>query len=90
MVRDPGHPDFRRADDRHGQHARTGKSTRTLKTYLRNKTFIMVTHRTTLLPLVDRLDAPHQGPSSTADGPRDEVLRRLGRPARPVRRTPMS
>lgn len=48
-----------------------------LKTYLRNKTFIMVTHRTTLLPLVDRLVLLTKG-RVTADGPRDEILRRLG------------
>ncbi|QQS57967.1 MAG: type I secretion system permease/ATPase [Alphaproteobacteria bacterium] len=48
-----------------------------LKTYLRNKTFIMVTHRTTLLPLVERLILLTKG-RLAADGPRDEVLRRLG------------
>lgn len=48
-----------------------------LKVYLKDKTFIMVTHRTTLLPLVQRLVLLTKG-RLTADGPRDEILRRLG------------
>lgn len=48
-----------------------------LKTYLKNKTFILVTHRTTLLPLVNRLVLLTRG-KITADGPRDEILRALG------------
>lgn len=48
-----------------------------LKSYLRGKTFIMVTHRTTLLPLVERLVLMTKG-RVTADGPRDEILRLLG------------
>lgn len=48
-----------------------------LKNYIRDKTFIMVTHRTTLLPLVERLILLTKG-RLTADGPRDEILRRLG------------
>lgn len=48
-----------------------------LKQYIKDKTFVMVTHRTTLLPLVDRLvlmDAGH----IVLDGPRDAVLKKLG------------
>lgn len=47
-----------------------------LKSYLEKRTFIMVTHRTTLLPLVDRLVLLEQG-RILADGPRDNVMQRL-------------
>ena len=47
-----------------------------LKKYLEGRTFIMVTHRTTLLPLVDRLILLDRG-KIVADGPRDEVLKRI-------------
>ncbi|MCB9974528.1 MAG: type I secretion system permease/ATPase [Rhodospirillales bacterium] len=56
---------------------------RNLKTYLKDKTFILVTHRTTLLPLVDRLVLLTRG-RITSDGPRDEILHALGAgPAHP-------
>lgn len=47
-----------------------------LATYLKDKTFIMVTHRTTLLPLVDRLVVMDNG-RVVGDGPRDEILKKL-------------
>lgn len=48
-----------------------------LAEYIKDKTFIMITHRTTLLPLVDRLVLVDSG-RILADGPRDEVLHKLG------------
>ncbi|MDP7222011.1 MAG: ATP-binding cassette domain-containing protein [Alphaproteobacteria bacterium] len=44
--------------------------------YIQNKTFIMITHRTTLLPLVNRLIFMDNG-QVAADGPRDEILLKL-------------
>lgn len=43
---------------------------------LREATLLLVTHRTAMLPLVDRLVVMDQG-RLVMDGPRDEVLRRL-------------
>ena len=39
-------------------------------------TMLLVTHRTAMLPLVDRLVVLDQG-MVVADGPRDEILRQL-------------
>jgi len=47
-----------------------------LKNYVADKTFIMITHRTTLLPLVNRLVLVDAG-KIVADGPRDEILQKL-------------
>ena len=47
-----------------------------LEAYIKDKTFIMVTHRTTLLPLVQRLVLLDRG-HILADGPRDEILKKL-------------
>lgn len=47
-----------------------------LESYLQGRTFVMITHRTTLLSLVDRLILLDNG-RVVADGPRDEVLARL-------------
>ncbi|MFA7276743.1 MAG: ATP-binding cassette domain-containing protein [Pseudobdellovibrionaceae bacterium] len=47
-----------------------------LATFLKDKTFIMVTHRTPLLPLVERL-LFMDGGKVVLDGPRDDVLRKL-------------
>jgi ATP-binding cassette subfamily C protein LapB len=43
---------------------------------LRDTTLLLITHRTAMLPLVDRLVVMDQG-RILLDGPRDEVLRRL-------------
>lgn len=48
----------------------------TLKEYLADRTFIMITHRTSLLPLVDRLVLLDNG-KLIADGPREDVIRRI-------------
>ncbi len=48
----------------------------TIQEFTKNKTFIMVTHRTTLLPLVSRLVLLDQG-RIIADGARDDILRKL-------------
>jgi len=47
-----------------------------LQEYIKDKTFIMVTHRTTMLPLVNRLVLLDRG-RILADGPRDEILNKL-------------
>lgn len=47
---------------------------------LGDTTLLLVTHRTAMLPLVDRLVVMDQG-RIVLDGPRDEVLRRLQSPA---------
>ncbi len=47
-----------------------------LGNYLKGRTFIMVTHRTSMLELVDRLVLMDSG-RIRADGPRDEVLQML-------------
>ena len=47
-----------------------------LKTHIEDKTFILVTHRTSLLSLVDRLVVLDQG-RIIGDGPRDEILKKL-------------
>lgn len=48
----------------------------TLAEYIQNRTFIMITHRTTLLPLVKRLILMDKG-MVLADGPRQDVLDKL-------------
>ncbi|MGF1548904.1 MAG: type I secretion system permease/ATPase [Thiotrichales bacterium] len=51
---------------------------------LQHTTLLLVTHRTAMLPLVDRLVVLENG-QVMLDGPRDEVMRRLGQPIeRPV------
>ncbi len=47
-----------------------------LSEYLSDKTFIMITHRTSLLPLVDRLVLLNKG-VITADGTREEIMKKL-------------
>lgn len=47
---------------------------------LKDVTLLLVTHRTAMLPLVDRLVVLDQG-RVVLDGPRDDVLRRLQTPA---------
>ncbi len=47
---------------------------------LEDTTLLLVTHRMAMLPLVDRLVVLDKG-KIALDGPRDEVLRRLSRPA---------
>ncbi len=47
-----------------------------LKDYIKNKTFIMITHRTSLLSLVDRLILLDSG-RLIADGDRDEILKKI-------------
>lgn len=49
----------------------------TLTSFLKGRTFIMVTHRTSLLTLVNRLVLLDKG-RVVADGPRDEILQKLG------------
>lgn len=51
-----------------------------LDTYLKGRTFVMITHRTSLLSLVDRLVLLDSG-RVVADGPRDEIMARLSTPA---------
>ncbi|MBK67313.1 MAG: hypothetical protein CMP22_04185 [Rickettsiales bacterium] len=50
------------------QHIKTA-----LKKYLEKRTLIMITHRTSLMPLIDRIFLLDKG-KLVADGPRDEVL----------------
>ncbi|MGH1404590.1 MAG: ATP-binding cassette domain-containing protein [Alphaproteobacteria bacterium] len=52
----------------------------TIQEFTKDKTFIMVTHRTTLLPLVSRLVLLDQG-RIIADGARDDILRKLSNKA---------
>ena len=47
-----------------------------LREYARGRTLVLVTHRTSLLPLVDRLVLIEQG-RVAADGPRDLILKQL-------------
>jgi ATP-binding cassette subfamily C protein LapB len=47
-----------------------------LEEFIQNKTFIITTHRLTMLQLVTRVIALHDG-RIVIDGPRDEVLKRL-------------
>jgi ATP-binding cassette subfamily C protein LapB len=47
-----------------------------LNKYLIGRTFVMITHRTSLLSLVDRLILIEQG-RVIADGPRDEILKKV-------------
>jgi len=47
-----------------------------MQDFLKDRTFIMVTHRTSLLSLVDRLILLDNG-RVIADGPRDDVLKKL-------------
>ncbi|PCI00053.1 MAG: type I secretion system permease/ATPase [Alphaproteobacteria bacterium] len=48
-----------------------------IKTHSKDKTVILVTHRQSLIPLVDRLILIDNG-KVIADGPRDEVVKALG------------
>jgi ATP-binding cassette subfamily C protein LapB len=52
-----------------------------LKEYAEDKTLILVTHRTSLFSLVDRIIVLGNG-KVVADGPRDEVLKVGQRPGR--------
>lgn len=47
-----------------------------LAKFIKDKTFIMVTHRTTLLPLVNRVIFMDDG-KVAADGPRDDIMKKL-------------
>jgi len=48
--------------------------------YAKNRTLLLVTHKTSMLSLVDRLIVLNDG-KIIADGPRDEVLKMLaGKP----------
>jgi ATP-binding cassette subfamily C protein LapB len=47
-----------------------------LKTYLEDKTAIIVTQKNTILSVVDRIIVMHQG-KVYLDGPRDEILAKL-------------
>lgn len=47
-----------------------------LAAYVKNRSFIMVTHRSSLLPLVDRLVLLDKG-QIIADGSRDEIMKKL-------------
>ena len=47
-----------------------------LKPYLNNRTLLLVTHKSSMLTLVNRLIVLNNG-QLVADGPRDEVLRTL-------------
>ncbi len=49
-----------------------------LDEYIQNRTFILVTHRTTLLPLVSRLMLLDQG-RVIADGAKDDILQKLNK-----------
>lgn len=49
-----------------------------LDAYIQNRTFILVTHRTTLLPLVSRLVLLDQG-RVIADGAKDDILQKLNK-----------
>jgi ATP-binding cassette subfamily C protein LapB len=49
---------------------------RHIREQVKDKTFILITHRQHLLALVDRLILVDQG-KVIADGPRDQVLRAL-------------
>ena len=49
-----------------------------LKDCVKDKTFIMITHRTTLLSLVDRLILVDNG-RVLAEGPRDDILKKLAK-----------
>jgi ATP-binding cassette subfamily C protein LapB len=51
-----------------------------IQTLIAGKTFLLITHKTTLLPLVDRLIVFNQG-KIVLDGPRDEILQKLSKPA---------
>lgn len=53
------------------------KVKRNLKEILADKTVILVTHKTSLLDLVDRLLVVEEG-KIVADGPKEEVLKKLG------------
>ena len=47
-----------------------------LRTMLGNKTLVLITHRLSMLELVDRL-VVMEGGRIVADGPKNDVLRRL-------------
>ncbi|MEC7576488.1 MAG: ATP-binding cassette domain-containing protein, partial [Pseudomonadota bacterium] len=47
-----------------------------LRDFIKDKTFILITHRTSLLPLVERLILLDRG-HVMADGPSTEILKKL-------------
>lgn len=49
----------------------------TLSDFIKNRTFIMITHRTSILSLVDRLLLLEQG-QIAGDGPRSDIMKKLG------------
>ena len=49
-----------------------------LKDYIQNKTLVLVTHRSSMLSLVDRLIVLNEG-RVVLDGPKQDVLERLSR-----------
>jgi ATP-binding cassette subfamily C protein LapB len=51
-----------------------------LKGWIKDRTLVLVTHRLPILALVDRVIVIEDGKISI-DGPRDEVMRKLGHPA---------
>lgn len=55
-------------------HTLESRIKESMKFFLQNRTFIMITHRTTLLPLVDRLIFIDRG-RVMVDGARDDVMR---------------
>ena len=55
-----------------------------LKHYANDKTLVLVTHRTSLFSVVDRIIVLGHG-KVVADGPRDEVLKIAKRPAKPTK-----
>ncbi len=48
-----------------------------LAEFSKNRSMIIITHRTTLLPLVDRLIMLDKG-AVKADGARDDIIKQLG------------
>ncbi len=59
-------------------NALEARVTNSIKTFIKDKTFIMITHRTSLLPLVSRLILLDQG-RIIADGGRDDILKKLSK-----------
>lgn len=59
-------------------NALEARVTNSIKSFIQYKTFIMITHRTSLLPLVSRLILLDQG-RIIADGGRDDILKKLSK-----------
>ena len=59
-------------------NALEARVTNSIKSFIQDKTFIMITHRTSLLPLVSRLILLDQG-RIIADGGRDDILKKLSK-----------